>query len=73
MPSFSDPSFFIWLFNIFVLAGILVLVYYFVIRDARKRQIKWLQTVIWAIVSVFFFPIGFLIYLLVAKKNKTTL
>jgi len=47
MPGLNIPTFFVWIFNSLVLVGILVLVYFFVVRDARIRQIGWPQTVIW--------------------------
>ncbi|MBN1368351.1 MAG: hypothetical protein JW967_10550 [Dehalococcoidales bacterium] len=70
MPDLNIPTFVAWLLNFVILAGILILVYYFVIRDARKRRMKLLHTIIWTIISVLTFPIGFLFYLLVVRRNS---
>jgi hypothetical protein len=71
MPGLNIPVFVVALFNFFMLLVILVLVYLFVIRDARKRQIGWPQTFIWTVLSVTTFPVIFLIYLAFIRKNKS--
>ena len=73
MFGLSIPVFVVWLFNIVILSGILILVYYFVLRDARKRRFSRLRTVMWTIISIVLFPVGFLLYLLSGRKKQAAL
>ena len=58
------------LFNFLVLFVILAIVPLRVVRDARSKGLSKTDQIIWAIISVGLFPIGLLLYLLVAKKQR---
>ena len=50
--------------NFVLLAVDIVLSLWFVGRDARKRELSWLETAGWTAISMLTFPIGFGLYFL---------
>jgi cbb3-type cytochrome oxidase subunit 3 len=71
MSELNIPVSIIWLINSIILCAILILVYFFVFRDERKKRTSLQYTLVWTFLSIFTFPLCFLFYLLV-MKNKTS-
>jgi len=54
--------------NWVILASAITLSVLFVGRDIRKRDCSWLETMVWIIVSIATFPIGFGLYYLLRGR-----
>ncbi len=54
--------------NWIILASAIILTVLFVGRDTRKRGYSWLETMVWIVVSIATFPIGFGLYYLLRGK-----
>ena len=61
------------IFN-FTIICVLLFISLLVYRDAKKHDISTSSALLWAIVSLFTFPIGLVLYVLFGKndKNKNT-
>ncbi|MDD4985710.1 MAG: hypothetical protein PHQ43_07970 [Dehalococcoidales bacterium] len=56
--------------NWIMLASAIILTVLFVGRDTRKRCYSWLETMVWIVVSITTFPIGFGLYYLLRGKTS---
>jgi hypothetical protein len=58
----------VWIIN-FILLFLLILVSTLVFRNARKHNMSIVSALAWAVVSLFTFPIGTLIYLFLGREK----
>lgn len=65
--SLSPATTIAWIINyiiLFIALSVAVLVF----RDARKRNMSFASTLVWAAVSLFTFPVGTLVYVFYGRK-----
>ena len=71
MELLINPTTYIaWIIN-FILLSIAILVAVLLFRDARKHNMSIVSALAWAVVSLFTFPIGTLIYYFFRRQDLT--
>lgn len=63
-----DPKVFLFYILNWFLFSVIVAVAFLVGRDARTRGLYWPATTLWVLVSIFTFPIGVGLYLLIGRR-----
>ncbi len=65
----SAPVLLAQIWNFLILAA-LVVAAFLVGRDAREKGLSWLESITWGALTLFIFPIGLGLYLLLRRRNS---
>lgn len=66
------PTLLAQIINWLILVTIISASIYFIGRDARKQGYSWIKILLWVILSIVTFPIGFGLYFLLRKSKANS-
>jgi len=53
-----------------LILGVAIILPFLISQDARRNRIPWIDTVAWACVSTFLFPVGLVLYCWLGRNRK---